>query len=90
MSAAQDPDQILDDAGLKSEDLAGGDWPLKAVEQAVRRLRELLAGADPLARQLCRDGAVRRLKVVTTSPAKIVDAALADMAPAEPEHEGDE
>lgn len=78
------PDEILDRAGLSSRSLEGGDWPLEAVGRAVRRLRELLAGADPLTRQLCRDGAIRRLKIVTSSPAKVVDAALSDMAPAEP------
>ena len=74
------PDDILDTAGLSADALTGGDWPLEAVRATVRRLRELLVGEDSLVRELCRDGAIRRLRAVVDSPARIVDAALQEMA----------
>ena len=74
------PDAILDAAGLSADALRGGDWPLEAVMATVRRLRELLIGADSLIRELCRSGAIRRLRAVVDSPQRIVDAALKETA----------
>ena len=77
---AASPADILDAAGRSADALKGGDWPLEAVMATVRRLRELLVGADALLREVCRDGAIRRLRAVVDSPARIVDAALKETA----------
>ena len=62
---------------LSLHEPAEGTTPVSEVRTALDHFREALEGMDEISRELAREGAVRRLRVLGfTSPGRIVDAAM--------------